>query len=732
MLNKLKGEKIYLAIIEWGTYLALFTPMVFSRSFFFPFIVPKTVFFRIIVDILLIAYVFLVVANRKYLPKITPLKIAVSIFILVTLFTSLITGYNPAKSFWSVFERMTGILTFLHLFAFFVILTSVFREKKQWEKILTVSAIVGALICFNVWTSTEGVTRGGGSLGNTSFMAGYLLFNIFFTLILLLTKEGLGRLGYAALLIILVLGLFISQEPCRGAILALAIALVFLALGYLGFRVFTSGKNSYKKGFVVFIIALFLIGVGLLQTDYMKDKIQKLWDSSSIQSRIVVWHISWEGWKERFWLGWGEDNFSTTFSKHYDPVLPLTRDMWYDRAHNIVLDVGVSSGIVGLVSYLGIFAVATIGLLKAIPRLVNKRNVFFLLGMVALLISYFAQNIWVFDMISSYAMLFLSLAFIDFLAFPPKQEDAKEDSESISPFSLGLASLLILASLLAIFFGNIQPARASMFIIKGLSSAPREAIASFESALAASPISIYETPEQFSHTVINLAQTITGTEQNQAVFEQGFQSAEMALQKIIEKDPGNYRARLFLGEYYNNLYQVTSNTKFLDLAEDALKKSLEFSPRNQQSFWGLGQTMLFEKKDSEAIKYFQDAIALEPTFAQSHWFCFLAYKATEDYGNALKELKLAGDYGFEWKSNASNLAQVVDNYRLMKDNENVILYGEMGLAQAPRNAQLLSFLADAYLATGQKEKAKAMAERLLEVRPELKTQIEAFLKQLGY
>ncbi|GAI24161.1 unnamed protein product, partial [marine sediment metagenome] len=72
-------EKIYFSIIEWGTYAAMFTPLIFLRSYFFPYVVPKTIFFRIIVDIILIAYILLVISNHRYRPRINALTIAVTV-----------------------------------------------------------------------------------------------------------------------------------------------------------------------------------------------------------------------------------------------------------------------------------------------------------------------------------------------------------------------------------------------------------------------------------------------------------------------------------------------------------------------------------------------------------------------------------------------------------------------------------------------------------------------------
>ena len=128
MEEQSKSEKIYLRIIEWGTYLALLTPFIFIRDYFFPFVVPKTIFFRIIVDVIFIAFILLAVSKPKYRPKITPLTLVIFVFLLVLVLAS-VFGVNFTRSFWSVFERMEGLLTFFHLFAFYIVLTSVFKER---------------------------------------------------------------------------------------------------------------------------------------------------------------------------------------------------------------------------------------------------------------------------------------------------------------------------------------------------------------------------------------------------------------------------------------------------------------------------------------------------------------------------------------------------------------------------------------------------------------------------
>jgi len=733
MINKESREKIYFSIIEWGTYLSLFTPLVFFRQFFFPFVVPKTVFFRLIVDIIFIAYILLVISNRKYLPRINALTTAIVVFLAIAIITSL-TGVNPEKSFWSVFERMSGLLTFFHLFAFYIILSSVFKERKQWERILTVAITVGVLLCFYVWTSDETFARGGGTVGNTSFLAGYLLFDIFFAIIFLFTKKGAWKILYGVFSLILILGLFVSEEPCRGAIAAFCGGIFILGFGYLLFRLFSSGKKSLKT--LSFLIPIFLIvaALVLLQLDFIKGKIIELWQVHGSGSRTLVWKMGFEGWKERFWLGWGQENFNIPFAKHFDPALPLTIDVWYDRAHNIILDTAVASGILGLISYLAIFGVAVFSLVRLFPRVADRKNVFFPLGMIAVLMAYFAQNIWVFDMISSYMMFFLSLAFINFLMLVNKEEPISDYSEKEKPICLLIGGILIIISVLSIYFGNIQVARASNLTVRGMSFPLEEAVSDFQKAYEISPISKIELPEQFFRRVIGLAVQAgqNPTQQDKEILTSGFKSVEEYFQKGIKQDPLDFRFYLFLGEYYRNIYQVTGNKEFLNLSEETLKKSMELSPKNQQAYWSLGETLMFQGKNEEGFEFFQKAVNLEPKLSYSHWYLFLVSERVQKYELALQEFKKADELGYNWKKDLSNLKQVVDFYRKLKDNDSLISILEEGVKNFPEDDYLWSNLADVYAAVGEREKAKEAAQKLLELKPDLKSQVDQFLKDLGY
>ncbi len=722
MEEKNKLEKVYFKIIEWGTYLVLLTPFIFIKDYFFPFVVPKTLFFRVIVDIIFIVFILLAVSNSKYRPKITPLTITIAVFLLVIILASAF-GANFTRSFWSVFERMEGLLTFFHLFAFYIVLTSVFKEKKYWERILSVSILIGIFIAFNALTSTNPVTRGGGTLGNSSFFSAYILFNLFFALIFLITKTGVWRLFYAAALIVFICSLFFNpMDLTKGAVAAFIIGLAILLFGFLLTVIFLSDQKKIKI-IVLSLMTLFaLVALGFSQTDFVKQKVDALWQSSSVQARVVVWQMGWQGWQERFWLGWGLENFNVPFAKYYDPELPISGDIWYDRVHNIVLDTGVSSGIIGLLGYLSIFAVAIFSLLKLLLKVSEKKNLAIPLAMVALLFAYFFQNLFVFDMISTHMMFFLSLAFVGFLI--------SSEKEKALPLPTIAGGLLIILTVFVLFVGNIQVAKASRYIIKGIVSPLENSITYFQKSFKTSPIVQFEGPEQFDSKINNLA---SQANQDKELLNQGFILSEQEFKKSVSQNPLDFRLTLFLGRHYNNFYQFSGDEKKLLLAEETFNKAIELGPGNQQGYFMLAQTFLFKDDYERAIETCKKAVEIEPYWAQSHWYLMKVYKAAGKYDLAFAELKEVEALGFSWQGDTSTLKEAIEVFRGIGATEDVLitLY-EKGVELEPKDYSFWANLAESYLATGQKEKAKSAAENLLKLKPELSSQVEQFLKELGY
>src|SRR3989338_1729491 len=132
-------QSALLWIIKGGLFIVPFIPLYVSKVLFFPYITGKVFVFRIIVEIVFAAWVFLAILYKEYRPKKTPLLIALAIFIAVVALAT-IFGVSPEKSFWSNYERMEGLVAYLHLFAYFLVLTHVF-DKSDWKIFLNLFLI---------------------------------------------------------------------------------------------------------------------------------------------------------------------------------------------------------------------------------------------------------------------------------------------------------------------------------------------------------------------------------------------------------------------------------------------------------------------------------------------------------------------------------------------------------------------------------------------------------------
>ena len=724
-------EKVCLFVIRWGTCLALFIPFIVLIQFFFPFVAPKTTFFRILVEIIFAAYLFLVFSNSKYRPKINPLTIALTLFLAVFILASF-TGINLERSFWSTYERMTGIWTMLHLYAFFIVLTSVFKKREDWEKFFGVSVIVGVLLSLYVLKGSEISTRGGGTIGNTSFLAAYLLFDIFFAIILFLSnflkKEGWPLFWqiFSGLSLLIMLPVFLTSTA-RGAIASFFAGLFLLFFGYL---IFSKQKILQRTALaLVLLLVLLVASLSIIQPAPIKKEIQST--LTEMKSRFVVWEKGLKGFQERPILGWGPENFNTVFLRHFNPCMSLPEcggEVWFDRVHNVVFDTLVTTGIFGLLSYLTIFLVAIYGLLKVIPKIVERKNIFFPLGLIVLFIIYFFQNLLVFDMINSYLVFFLSLAFAGFLI--EKKEQSPENK--IKPLNPVLASIIIILMIFVFWAGNIKPLIANRYIIKMVGSDKSEEATLFFQKSLDSWMEKYEAREQFAQKLARSSYQLTDlSPEEKQIFSKAYEVGEVEMEKSIQENFLDFRHHLFLGELYLGSYRVGGNPEKIKKAEEVLEKAIELSPTNQQGYWQLAEVKIAQGKANEAIPFLKKAVEAEPRVGRAHWYLALGYKIAGDYQLAKEEaIKAQKTSGGEWEENLDKLKQVIDIYRALGDDEGLVPLYLKAIELNSQDSNLWASLAASYANLGQFEKAREAAQKVKEINPDFAPNVEEFLKTL--
>lgn len=187
-------NKILKYIVNTGIFLVPFIPLVVTSSLFFPFISGKNFLFRIIVEIIFGAWAILAIKNKEYRPKSSWILWGMIAFVGVIGVANLF-GVNPMKSLWSNFERMEGWVTLIHLLAYFLVISAVFNTQKLWNRFFNTSIFVSVLIgsygvlqLLGKVAINQGGVRLDATFGNATYLAIYMVFNIFLVMMFLFRR----------------------------------------------------------------------------------------------------------------------------------------------------------------------------------------------------------------------------------------------------------------------------------------------------------------------------------------------------------------------------------------------------------------------------------------------------------------------------------------------------------------------------------------------------------------
>lgn len=636
MKKEIEDPKI-LKVIKIGVLSVFLLPLFFSKQFLFPFSAPKGLLFFLIIEILFILYLWLSLKYEKYRFKAGPVFKAISIFFVISLLAS-IFGVDFSRSFWGNYERMGGIIALIHLLLFYIIIKGTYLKEKDWSKLfkfsLVVSVVVGIIgILAKLGFNFLGLNPiDGSTFGNSSLWGVYSLFHCFFALMLFFSEAKSVKKEILYLFSFVIL--FTSIMLCQ----ARAVCLSFLggmALIIILSLIFASSNEKLKNIGKILLIFSFLLLIISVFSFFSSDGFlhQKFIDLST-NSRFTVWDIAISGFLERPVLGWGMENFDLVFAKYFNPYLPMSEyggEVWFDKAHNIVFDTLINSGIIGLLSYLFIFIISFYLLFK-----IYKKDKSFLVPgfMGVLLVSYFVQNLTVFDTITSYMLFFAVLAFIEF--------KSDENNNPAMPINKPLFSLAVFIFLL--FFLNFvfQPARGGLFFIKSLDSnfsfQQRTEIA--ETALNSSPMGELQNRYLFAQEVISLFSEGQKDEASQE-FIKMLDLCVSELEKSIKENPMHFRSYLTLGRIYY-IYSFYDDN-YIEKAEEVLEKGMKVSSRNQSSYYELANVKLITGEEAEAVDILKKAVALNPDFYLSHQKLADAAREIGDQDLASKEEQIADE-----------------------------------------------------------------------------------------
>ncbi|MEK9180758.1 MAG: O-antigen ligase family protein, partial [Patescibacteria group bacterium] len=569
-------------------------------------------------------------------------------------------------------------------------------------------------------------------IGNAAFYAGYLVFHIFLAIWLFSTKRPVWQKAIFAVIAVYEL-IIINATETRGALIALFIGFFLAALL---FAVTASSKKVRYFGIVVLSV-LALSGAlvfAFRDSDFIKSVpgMRRVAGISlkdvTTESRLLTWQASWRGFTDRPVLGYGYENFNVAFNRYFPA--PIFRDagsqIWFDRAHNIVFDVMVASGILGLGAYLSLFILSFWILWRYYKRDPDANKTTSIL-FFCMLLAYFIQNFFVFDTLSTYLSFYTVLAFLVFLQVQNSGAPALLESRRTRGFNPLLASGFIVALLFAAYFSVFRPARANLYVTNALLSASKgrleNLLGDYEKVVGLDTYVTEEARQKLTETLLRLrgSQSI-GTEQ----LNQAYRYAIEEMQTAVKRAPLEIRNHMFLMALYNNLPIATVGSR-----EEAIrlgKQVIKLSSTRPQVYFELGQAAIALGRMQEGVGYFEEAVEISPKTVEARWNLAMAYVLSGKFSESEVELKKMERYlGSISLEGIKNLLQIyLKNNRL---EDTVRLYKELAL-RYPEDVQLRSEAATVYGKLCKVEEAKAEAGQILKLKPELSEQVQKFLSEL--
>ncbi|MCC6934718.1 MAG: O-antigen ligase family protein [Candidatus Yanofskybacteria bacterium] len=391
-------DRVLIRVIRSGLFLTAFIPLVIFQRTFSPFFFGKEILFRLLIELLAPLYLFVVLRH----PVMRPPRSLPLLLLWVSVAVAIIAGLasaNPQLSFFGTWERMGGVFTLLHGALLVTMLSGMFQSRGDWRTLFGLSvgvALVSALYGMLQLTTIPGIAgatsrfRIFGTIGNPAAFAGYLLVNVFLGLALLPSSSLRARTAIGVSTLVLGGGILLSAV--RGAVAGLIAGLCFL--GYLKW----GGVSALFRGrrMVMLVVGALLLGGVLFffsNTDHWTRLVRfdLFWET--IGQRLVVWWMGIRGAAQHPMLGWGPEQFPSLYSVWFDARLfTNAQGVIFDRAHNIIVDIASTQGLIGLTVYAALLWATFIrlpGVLKAgFVAVLGHLLFFFDLLPTALLVGY--------------------------------------------------------------------------------------------------------------------------------------------------------------------------------------------------------------------------------------------------------------------------------------------------------------------------------------------------------
>ena len=722
-------------------------PDIFNLAFpvnaYFPFITGKNFVFRILIEILLGLYILLALREPKYRPRASPIFWTLLAFV-AWIGIATILSVDPVKSFWSNFERMEGYITTLHLFVYFVMLGAVIGAEGWWNKFLRVCVTSGALmgvlaflqLVHVIPISSQSGARVDTTFGNAIYLAVFMLFSIFFTLLILVRERRsvTAQCVYGIALVLELVALYYTQT--RGSQLGLLGGLVVAAI-WIAWRARGREWRTMRQvalwglGFLVVLVVGFIAArnTSFVKNSQTLDRLASISLSDPTTSaRLQIWQMAYQGFLERPITGWGQENFNFVFNKFYQPSM-YSQEQWFDRAHNQFLDWLIDGGLPAFLLYISLFGLMVWVVVRSDLEVPEQA---LLLGLLA---GYGLNNLTNFDDIMSSIYFFTLLALVHGLCRkrpPGLMFLSKPMGDKVIAMA---APFIVVGVALGAWVLNAPGIARAQQLVNAITTQvavanssgnvsaqpkdPKEILSEFQLALGenewpGTPLGRQEVVEQlFQFAATEAASTSIDPSVKQSIIT----LTQSAGSSMLASRPHDARLELFDGTFLESAGQYQA-------ALQELQAALADSPKKQQIMFELGALYLSINQAQNALPIFKEAFDEAPAYTDARIFYAVALYYAGD--NAQGDALLNQGFG----TVLVNDSRLIQAYTDTKQYSRVAAIWQAAIAADPTNINNYVSLAQFYFSISDVSDTIAELQKAEQVNPALATQIQSLITQI--
>jgi len=551
-------------------------------------------------------------AQRSAIPLLWP---ALAFGLTQTVATAL--SVNPRASLWGSYERQQGLLTLGAYLALFLFTAVNLRTRAQAER-LWIALIWGStpIVAYGLLQAlgldplgwrTDAASPVLSTVGRANFFGSYLVLVIPLTAGRLVSTHRRRILGQNSILpyVLLLMGQLIclALTQARGGWIGLGVGMLAFALAW------AQTMHNKRLTAAALIVALLATGfvvvlnapngpLDILARFPGLDRLAALsrTNEGSAAARLTIWRATLPLVTARPWLGYGPETMRVVFAHVFPPQLIYYqgRHVTVDRAHNLWLDLLMSTGLAGLASFVTLLVVfgrlAWRGLQGADDW--DKTRWAALIGAVA---GHLADLQFSFDLTASATIFWLMLALA--IAFPlpifstTEEEKGKQERFGWLPYTFPALATFAFIGLVC-----LRPLLADCAFRKSLNAqSPQERLAEAERAVNLWPLE----PEYR----LGLAGTWVQNGNWVAAEAQLVTADRLAL-----NDPQVWEAMGNLYAYWGDV----EPRRYIQ-AEVAYRRALELAPNVATYHTALGLVLARQGRLQDGLAELERAVALDAT-----------------------------------------------------------------------------------------------------------------------